>query len=37
MSVELGEFYYLIGVAVAYLAILVVYNWVGGKKKAKKN
>jgi len=37
MTIEMSEFYYLIGVAVAFLAILIVYNAVGGrKKKAKK-
>ena len=37
MTVEFTEFYYLIGVAAAFLAILIVYNAVGGrKKKAKK-
>jgi hypothetical protein len=37
MTIEMSEFYYLIGAAVAFLAILIVYNAVGGrKKKAKK-
>ena len=36
MVVEISEFYYLIGAAVAYLAILIAYNAIGGKKKSKK-
>ena len=36
MTVEFSEFYYLIGAAVAYLAILIAYNALGGKKKKSK-
>ena len=36
MTIEMSEFYYLIGAAVAFLAILIVYNAVGGKKKKAK-
>ena len=33
MSIEYAEFYYLIGACVAYLAAILIYNAVGGKKK----
>lgn len=36
MTIELSEFYYLIGAAVAYLAILIAYNAIGGRKKKSK-
>ncbi len=36
MVIEFSEFYYLIGAGVAYLALLLVYNAVGGRKKSKK-
>ena len=36
MTIEMSEFYYLIGAAVAFLAILIVYNAVGGRKKNAK-
>jgi len=36
MTVEIGEFYYLVGAAAIFLAAIIVYNWVGGRKKAKK-
>ena len=36
MVLELSEFYYLVGAGVAYLALLIIYNAVGGKKKSKK-
>lgn len=36
MSVELTEFLYLVGAAGAYLALLIIYNAVGGRKKKSK-
>lgn len=36
MSIEFVEFYYLAGACVAYLAALLIYNAVGGKKKKSK-
>ena len=36
MAIEISEFYYLIGACVAYLAILIGYNALGGKKKSKQ-
>jgi len=36
MTIEMSEFYYLIGAAVIFLAAIIVYNAVGGRKKAKK-
>ena len=36
MTVEFAEFYYLIGACVAYLAVLIAYNAIGGKKKKSK-
>ena len=36
MTIEFSEFYYLIGAAVAYLAILIADHAIGGKKKSKK-
>ncbi len=36
MILEVSEFYYLFGVAAAYLAILIAYNAIGGKKKKSK-
>ncbi len=36
MVVEISEFYYLISAGVAYLAILIAYNAIGGKKKKSK-
>ena len=36
MAIEYTEFYYLIGACVVYLAALLIYNAVGGKKKKSK-
>ena len=36
MAIEYAEFYYLIGACVVYLAALLIYNAVGGKKKKSK-
>jgi len=36
MAIEYAEFYYLIGACVAYLAILIAYNAIGGRKKKSK-
>ena len=36
MAIEFEEFYFLIGACVAYLAALVIYNAIGGKKKKSK-
>ena len=36
MTVEISEFYYLIGAAVAYLAVLIAYNAICGRKKKSK-
>ena len=36
MSIEISEFYYLAGACVAYLAALLIYNAIGGKKKKSK-
>ena len=34
--IEYEEFFYLIGACVAYLAAIVIYNAIGGKKKKSK-
>ncbi len=36
MAIEYAEFYYLIGACVAYLAAILIYNAIGGKKKKSK-
>ena len=34
--IEYEEFFYLIGACVVYLAAIVIYNAIGGKKKKSK-